>query len=87
MPMDSLLEEGGFDPEAARMLTTAFDRAWARFKLSGSTLAGEACAPSTRALLAKRIIEQAQTGEKDIERLIRDGVAYLEGVIPPSQSH
>src|SRR5712691_11452413 len=62
MPIAALLQQEAFDPEAIRILTTAFDRAWARFKLSDSALAQDACAPSTRALLAKQIIVRAQTG-------------------------
>ena len=80
MPIATLLQQEAFDPEATRILTTAFDRAWARFKLSDSALAQDACAPSTRALLAKQIIAKAQTGERNIEHLISDGVTYLEGV-------
>jgi hypothetical protein len=39
-------------------------------------------APSTRAraLLAKQMIEMAQKGERNIDRLVDDGVAYLQGV-------
>jgi hypothetical protein len=33
--------------------------------------------PSTRALLAKRIIETAQKGERDPDRLVEDGITYL----------
>ena len=41
-------------------------------------LAEEACAPSTRALLAKQIIERARQGERSIKRLVEDGVGYLQ---------
>jgi hypothetical protein len=77
MPIGALLQQAAFDPEATRILTTAFERAWNQFKSSGSALASDTCAPSTRALLAKRIIETAQKGERDIDRLVGDGVAYL----------
>jgi hypothetical protein len=59
------------------ILTTAFDDAWAKFKASGSALAEDGCAPSTRTLLAKRIIETAQKGERDANRLVEDGLTYL----------
>jgi hypothetical protein len=59
------------------ILTTAFDNAWAKFKASGCSLAGEGYASSTRALLAKRIIKMAQNGERDTNRLVDDGMAYL----------
>jgi hypothetical protein len=80
MPIVALLQQVAFDPEATRILTTAFDKAWDKFKSSGSALAGDACAPSTRALLAKRLIETAQSGERNIDRLVENGVAYLQGV-------
>jgi hypothetical protein len=51
--------------------------AWAKLKPSGSALAENGCAPATRALLAKRIIETAQKGERDANRLVEDGLAYL----------
>jgi hypothetical protein len=57
MPIVRLLQQAALDPETTRILTEAFDKAWERFKLSGSALADDACAPSTRALLAKQIIE------------------------------
>jgi hypothetical protein len=53
---------------------------WDKFKSSGSPLADDACAPSTRALLAKQIIEIAQKGERNIDRLVENGVAYLQEV-------
>ena len=59
------------------ILTTAFDNAWAKCKASGSALAREGYAPSTRDLLAKRIIKTAENGERDTNRLVDDGIAYL----------
>ena len=32
------------------------------------------------ALLAKQIIEKAKTGEKNIDRLVNDGLTYLKTV-------
>ena len=80
MPIVSLLREAAVDPEPTHMLTTAFNRAWDKFKSSGSALANDACAPSTRALLAKQIIETARTGERNIDRLVENGVAYLREI-------
>jgi NADH:ubiquinone oxidoreductase subunit D len=39
-----------------------------------------ACAPSTRALLAKQIIETARKGERNIDHLVENGVAYLREI-------
>jgi hypothetical protein len=80
MPIVSLVQQAGFGPEQTRNLTEAFDQAWGKFKQSGSALAEDACAPSTRALLAKRIIEKAQAGERRTDRLIEDALRYLAEV-------
>ena len=71
MPIVALLQKAAFDPETTHILTTAS---------SGSPLADDACAPSTRALLAKQIIEIAQKGERNVDRLVENGVAYLQEV-------
>ena len=42
MPIVALLQEAAFDPETTHILTTAFDKAWHKFKLSGSALADDA---------------------------------------------
>ena len=70
MPIHSLIEQKKITPDMTPILTTAFDEAWDKFKSSGSALAEEGCAPSTRVLLAKRIIETAQKGEKDVNHLL-----------------
>jgi hypothetical protein len=80
MPIVRLVQEAGFRPEQTHILTKAFDQAWDKFKASGNPLADDACAASTRALLAKRMIETAQRGEKNADRLIADALAYLAEV-------
>jgi hypothetical protein len=80
VPIVSLLQEAAFDPETTHILTTAFNKAWDKFKSSGSPLAGDACAPSTRALLAKQIIETARQGERNIDHLVATGVTYLQQI-------
>ena len=77
MPIYSLIQQEKIPPDLTPILTAAFDRAWDKFKLTGSTLAEEGCAPATRTVLAKRIIEIAQKGEKDVNRLVDDGLTYL----------
>jgi hypothetical protein len=76
MPIVALLQEAAFNPETTHILVTAFDKAWDKFKSSGNALADDACAPSTRALLAKRIIETAQRGERNVDRLVENGVEH-----------
>lgn len=80
MPIVSLLQQAGFRAEETQILTQAFDTAWSKFKASGSALAEDACAPSTRALLAKRIIEKARAGERHPDRLVDDALIYLAEV-------
>jgi hypothetical protein len=72
-----LIEPERISSDLTPILTTAFDNAWAKFMASGSALAGDGYAPSARGLLAKRIIETAQKGERDTNRLVEDGLTYL----------
>lgn len=81
MPIYHLIQQENITPDMTPILAAAFDRAWDKFKSSGSALADEACAAATRTLLAKRIIETAtKKGEKDVNRLIDDGLVYLSQV-------
>jgi hypothetical protein len=84
MPIVPLLTSAGFfDPEATKILTGAFDTAWQTLKTSGSVLAADYRAASTRELLAKRIVETARHGERDPIRLVDDALAHLENSIWP----
>ena len=76
MPTMPLLD-GFFDPEAAKILTAAFDTAWQILKASGSTHAADHRSARTRELLAKRIIETGRRGERDPIRLVDDALAHL----------
>jgi hypothetical protein len=77
MPIDSLLENAAFDLDTTTLLTSAFDAAWETVKKSGSPLATDENADSTRNLLAKRIIKMGQQGERDRQRLVDDALAHL----------
>ena len=77
MPIDSLLENAAFDLETTALLASAFDSAWDTVKKSGSPLAANENAASTRNLLAKRIIKMGQQGERDRQRLVDDALAHL----------
>ena len=77
MPIDSLLENAAFDLETTALLASAFDSAWDTVKKSGSPLAANENADSTRNLLAKRIIKMGQQGERDRQRLVDDALAHL----------
>jgi hypothetical protein len=78
MPIVQLLTSAGFfDPEATKVLTAAYDTAWQRVKTSGSVLAADFRAASTREFLAKRIIETARQGERNPIRLVDDALTQL----------
>ena len=71
------LTSPSFDPEAIKVLTSAFDEAWGAVQRSGGTLSRPAYARIIREVLAKRIIEMAQHGQSDARSLSDDAVQYL----------
>jgi hypothetical protein len=70
-------EHKPFDPTIAEAMRTAFDSAWQRLMASGSTLASPSSADKTREALAMHIIDLAQRGEHDVNRLCDDAVAFV----------
>src|SRR6516165_12182471 len=68
---------GGFDDIEVLVLVEAFDEAWKRVQEDGGSFIGDGHAKATRELLALRIIEVAQLGERDPSRLRDDALAYL----------
>jgi hypothetical protein len=58
-----------FDPDDVCILVEAFDDAWARLQKSGVRFEADSDRTSTRDALAKCIIEQARTGDRDPTRL------------------
>lgn len=77
MSIIPLLANTSFDPEAVEILSAAFDDAWAQIQQSGSTFARPAYARGAREVLAKRIVEMAQRGERDRRRLSESAVKFL----------
>lgn len=77
MPITSLLAKTAFDPETVALLASAFDAAWDTLKKTGSPLAADGQARSTREFLAKYIIEMGHKGERDGQRLVDDALAQL----------
>ena len=69
MSIVPLLANASFDPETVETLSAAFDDAWEQIKQSGSTFARPAYERGAREILAKRIIEMAQRGERDKKAL------------------
>jgi hypothetical protein len=68
---------GAFDDNEVRILVEAFDQAWKAVLDSGAPFASEGQKNATRELLALRIIEIAQLGERDPKRLRDDALSYL----------
>ncbi len=77
MAIVPLLAQSAFDPELIETLVAAFKDAWAKVKASGSKLASPAYERAAQEIIAKRIIEMAQRGEKDPHVLVDDAVSYL----------
>ncbi len=78
MPIIPLLAQSAFEPETIEILVSVFETAWQKVELSGSKLASPAYQRAAREILAKRIIEMAQRGERDPKELADDAVAYLQ---------
>src|SRR5262249_53564476 len=74
-----------FDFSKTRTICDAFDEAWAFLQGLGSDLTERSKSLATQAILAKRIIEMADQGLKDIPELRDDALAFLEHS-PPSDS-
>jgi hypothetical protein len=77
MPIVKFLANAGFDAEATHLLGSAFDAAWQAVRTSGSVLADETHAASTRRRLAKRVIEMGRRGERNHDRLVEDALIHL----------
>jgi len=77
MPMVALLSNAAFDSETTQLLGAAFEASWEEVKAAGSALADEPEAALTRELLAKRIIEMAERGERNPDRLVENALDHL----------
>ena len=70
-------ESAVFDPETVQVLASALDDAWARIEKAGSRFARPAYSRVMREVVAKRIIEMAQHGVTDQEKLAADAVRFI----------
>jgi hypothetical protein len=78
MSIIPLLAQSAFEPETIDTLVSAFESAWQRIEQSGSKLASPGYQRAAQEIIAKRIIEMAQRGERDATVLAADAAAYLE---------
>ena len=63
---------GAFEDNEVRILVGAFEQAWKAVQASGAPFTSEGHMNATRERLALRIIEIAQVGERDPNRLRDD---------------
>jgi hypothetical protein len=77
-----------FEPAAVKILTDAFDDAWARLQASGAPYADPDYALAARTILARYIISTARKGEWNPKRLADDALLYIArqklSRVPPS---
>jgi hypothetical protein len=78
MSIIPLLKQAAFEPEVIETLVSVFETAWQKVEKSGSKLASPAYRGPAQEIIAKRIIEMTQRGERDPGVLADDAVAYLE---------
>ena len=78
MSIIPLLAQSAFEPETIDTLVSVFETAWQKVEQSESKLASPAYKRAAQEIIAKRIIEMAQRGERDPSELADDAVAYLE---------
>jgi hypothetical protein len=74
-----------FEFSKTRTICDAFDEAWAFLQSLGSDLTQAPNSLATQSILAKRIIEMADQGLRDIPALRDDALAFLQHS-PPSAS-
>ncbi|MGB6540069.1 MAG: hypothetical protein WBF03_04235 [Xanthobacteraceae bacterium] len=67
----------GFDPETIDMLSRAFEDAWRRIEASNYPLARPGYATATREVIAKHIIDLAQSGEREPTKLSDSAIEFL----------
>jgi hypothetical protein len=72
-----------FDPAVAELMRIAFETAWESVIASGSVDAAPYRSDWARETLALRIIELAQSGERDVDKLRKDALAHLAKATMP----
>jgi hypothetical protein len=77
MAIVPLLEQSSFDPELVEKLATAYEDAWKRIEASGSTFARPRYRRVAQEIIARRIIDMAQRGEIETDKLADEAVNYL----------
>jgi hypothetical protein len=84
-PIAPLLAQASFDPEVIEKLAAAYEDAWQKIEQSGSVFASPRYRRVAREIIAKRIIDMAQSmaqntaqhGKIEPRHLADDAVRYL----------
>ena len=66
-----------FDPAVAAMMGRAFEAAWSTLRERGELKLAEEREAWAKEMIALRIIDEAQRGERDPDRLRDDALTYL----------
>ena len=83
MPIRALLKESDFGSDKTTLLTTVFDRAWAKIELAKSPLSEERNVAAARVALAKWVVAKGHSGERDVDKLVEDAVVFMAGLKLP----
>jgi hypothetical protein len=79
-------ERQPFDSATCSALGLAFDSAWQQLLVRGTHLASSPYADVTREALAMHIIDLAKRGERDVNRLRDDAVAFVLDALQRKQA-
>ena len=77
MPIIPLLAQSAFDPETIDILVGVYEAAWLKVEQTGSKFASPGYQRGAQEIIAKRIIEMAQRGERNAVTLADDAVEFL----------
>ena len=77
MSILKLLGKYTFDVDTTKMLASAFDIAWLALQRSGGPDVADNQVAATRGLLAQRLIDIAQRGERDRQHIVDEALAQF----------
>jgi hypothetical protein len=75
--INELGSEAVFDPETLRVLTAAFDAAWASIEATGTPFSDANHAETAREIIGKHIVQAAKNGERDQQQLCDGALLQL----------
>ena len=81
---DEVFRHESFDYDAKRAVCDAYNGAWLELLAWGDTLANTKRYPDAQRLLARRIINAARMGMRDVTGLRMEGISYLRNSLMPN---